>query len=288
MLELVNIVSHRNWWCLLTLAGLSFLSAFAIDRTDAQDFKIYTSISDETNPQVKPTVVARSLTMFRAGKVYDYMDHLGELVVFEPALNRFVVLNGGLALKTEVTFPLLNQHLSVSEQKAAQLLAIPAGQPDAISAADATFLKFQLHPVFQIAGKADEGVLTMSSPQLTYQVKYSKDVTQETLGVYYHYIDWMARLNRILHPQAMFPQPRLVVNQELKKRGVMPISVTLRMSHPQQIQLKADHSIQWELDEHARAWINDWETLLKDPQVKNVSLVDYQRAFMSEQARAEK
>ncbi len=285
MLKLINMMSISKT-ILFALTWFSVTTGMMLCAAEAQDFRIYTSVSDESNPQVKPTVVARSLTMFRAGKVYDYMDQLGELVVFEPAQQRFVVMNGSQGLKTEVSFPLLNQHLSVSETKAKELLAIPAGQPDALSAADAAFLKFQLDPKFQLSAKTDENLLTLSSPQLTYQVKYSTNVSNETLNLYYQYIDWTAKLNRILHPQAMFPQPRLAVNQILKSRQCMPMTVTLRMSHPQAMQLKADHQIQWELDEHSRSWINDWENLLKDPQVKFVPLVDYQKAFLADQASA--
>ena len=285
MLKLIDVPSIFRQ-ITVTLAVLSLLSAWSLQRTSAKDFRIYTSVADESKPNAKPVVVARSLTMFRAGKVYDYMDQLGELVVFEPSLQRFIVLNGSLGMQTEVGFPLINQHLSVSEQKAKELLSLKPGQPDALNASDAAFLNFQLNPQFQITGRASDSVLTMSSPHLTYQVKVSTDVEKETLTSYFHYVDWTAKLNRILHPQAMFPQPRLVVNQELKTRGCMPKSVTLRMSLPEPRQLKADHQIQWELDESDRTWINDWEKLLKDPEIKAVPLVEYQKLFLADQVSA--
>ena len=66
--------------------------------------------------------MARSLTLFHAGKVYDYMenigmDDIGEVVILDPIHNRFVILNSNY-LATRVEFGELRQYLNVGEHEA--------------------------------------------------------------------------------------------------------------------------------------------------------------------------
>ena len=65
----------------------------------AQDFEVYTRVYDENavaadgkSPLKVP--IARSLTMFHAGKAYDYIEAIGEVVVidFDPATPHFSLL----------------------------------------------------------------------------------------------------------------------------------------------------------------------------------------------------
>ncbi len=274
---------------LAAMLSLSMSTAFS-KVANAQDFRIYTHIVDQSNPNVKAPVIARSLTLFHANKVYDYMDQLGELVVFEPSLQRFIVLNGNPPMKTEVPFPLLEQHLKVSEGKAREYLSENLSATDASAVQQISYLKFQLEPDFEIFDRPENRQLTLQSPHLTYQVTYSSQFPEGNQQIYFHYLNWMAKLNRILHPQAMLPAARLIVNQELEKRNCMPVDVTLRLvqdpKYPRQ--LKAEHQIQWELDKVSRTNINDWENHLKDPNFRSVSLDTYQKTLQDNLASASK
>ncbi|MGH7199902.1 MAG: hypothetical protein ACREJB_04815, partial [Planctomycetaceae bacterium] len=58
----------------------------------AQEFRIYTRVYDASTTGEEPAVVTRSLSLFHAGKVYDYIDTLGEVTVFEPAQDRVHIL----------------------------------------------------------------------------------------------------------------------------------------------------------------------------------------------------
>ena len=67
--------------CLLSLPG--FLNA--------QEMRVYTTVRNLRGSAVsedRAPVVARSLTLFHAGKVYDYVEAAKELTIFEPAHHR--------------------------------------------------------------------------------------------------------------------------------------------------------------------------------------------------------
>ena len=70
-----------------TLIALGICSAANVTR--AQEIRLYTTIRDPARDQV----LVRSLMLFHAGKVYDYIDSANEVTMFEPVHRRFTILN---------------------------------------------------------------------------------------------------------------------------------------------------------------------------------------------------
>ena len=96
--------------CLLSLPG--FLNA--------QEMRVYTTVRNLRGSAVsedRAPVVARSLTLFHAGKVYDYVEAAKELTIFEPAHHRFTLLSERRRVATEVTQDEVRQFLNLVEQE---------------------------------------------------------------------------------------------------------------------------------------------------------------------------
>src|SRR5690606_5890737 len=98
--------------------------------------------------------------------------------------------------------------------------------------------------------------------------------------VYLHYADWMARLNYVLHPHALYPEPRLKLNEVLRAHGKLPVEVELKSSIGLPIHLRAEHQIHWKLDATDRSLIHEWESLLKSSNTRQVTFQEYQRSLL--------
>jgi hypothetical protein len=258
---------------------------------NSQDFRVYTSvvnlgaINQEPTGEAKSSapVIARSLTFFHAGKTYDYMDEVGELVIFEPAHERFLILNGKLLKKTQLEFSQLKQFLKVADNEAYKYLVDLETKIDPASMAERNLLKFQLTPTFVEELDLSKRKLVCQSVPLTYTMTYSEKVNSEYAEAYLAYADWAVRLNYVLHSQSLMPGPRLQVNAALKRIKTIPTSVELKSDPSLGLHLRAEHTIRWELDATDRSRITDWERLLQSPQVPAVTFHDYQKLLMNAQ-----
>src|ERR1043165_1169439 len=80
--------SHMSRVNSLVIA-IFLLSIAACGTARAQDFRVYTTIQDLTaappgnGGAAQAPVVARTLTLFHAGKAYDYIPEIGEVIVIE-------------------------------------------------------------------------------------------------------------------------------------------------------------------------------------------------------------
>ena len=122
----------------------------------AQEFRIYTRVSLANAPAgtatlsgEKANVIARSLTLFHAGKAYDYIDTIGEVIIFEPAQHRFLILHTGKDVATSVDFDELNNLLKVARQETEAYVTRLEGESDAASKQTAAQLRSQPAPNFE-------------------------------------------------------------------------------------------------------------------------------------------
>lgn len=272
----------------------SSVATLTSNTAQAQDFRIYTRVFDDSpatlaqqknDPQAGPKVIARSLSLFHAGKIYDYMDSVQELVVFEPGHERFTVIHGTRLKATTVEFAQLRQFLRVAETEADKYLEELKQTQSPTSKTEASALAFQLDPNFEQSFDRSKKLLQLSSPQFNYKVRCETPKIPEVVETYLQYADWTSRLNYVLHPKTLLPGPRLAVNKALKKHQQIPTRVELTMNvNGTETKLRAEHSIRWELDATDRGRIHEWEQLLTSPRVTYVSIHDYQRAFLTAQS----
>ena len=252
----------------------------------AQEFRIYTRVSQEigrppgsTGDAKQNEVVAHSLTLFHAGKVYDYIHSVGEVTIFEPGLKRFTILSTTREMTTPVTHDELLGKLNIARKEIKNFAAVPkaqGGPPLKVAKA----LNFQLAPDFDAKFQTKSKLLTLSSPFVRYEAQCSKAKAPQALTSYLHYADWICRLNYVLHPKALYPAARLELNEALRKHNVIPTEVRLTIPGENPIRFKAEHEIHWQLDRKDRSYIGRWETMLKDPGTRQVSFREYQRAML--------
>jgi hypothetical protein len=245
-----------------------------------QEFCIFTTIYDESSAataDAKPPVVARPVTLFHAGRVYDWMPTQGEVIIFEPMQDRFTVLNTKQQIATTVHTDEI-KHLLQSARRLAgesgrKLRA--GGRPaDALRAG---MLAFQLKPDFRHEFDAKAKSLSLISPHLRYDVRLEFVETKEYAEAYRKYADWVNRLNFVMQPRLLLPGPRLALNKALAEKQALPLEVKLRLNTTPAVQLRAAHVIQWKLERKERQMINSWNTLLTRPTTKKVPLRQYQK-----------
>jgi hypothetical protein len=262
------------------LAGIAlFLCCAAI--APAQDFRVYTRIFDarvpegEKGKEAAPQLLGRSTSLFHAGKVYDYLDSGHQMTIFEPAHERFVIVDDPRRQMTTITFEeienLLYQAGKSAEKKIADLYAEDA--PAARKQAD--LLKFYIAPRFKEKYDSSKRVLKMTSAFLSYEVKCETYDSPESIQAYLNYADWAQRLNYLVNTRAMPPGPRRTVNEALRRREVLPVIVTLHTTHRDGLHLRADHQFNWVLDSTDRKMITHWEKLMTAGDLKEVPFTQF-------------
>ena len=269
------------------IAVAAAIALFAGRSGSAEDCRIYTMVYDES---VEPSgiadrflpnkIVARSLSLTHADKVYDSIDSIGEVVIFDPTQRRFHILNTRHALAAVITFDeikhLLKQAYDATKDYAVKIDSSQSPPDPRTSAA----LRFQLEPQFAEEYDAERRLLTLSSPAMRYVVRCAVDKPTDTVDSYLRYADWTSRLNYLLHPNILLPAPRLALNEALRRRGLLPYEVRLQAEFGGTLRLRAEHQITWELGTKDRTLISEWERLLADDQMRQVSLRQYQAAVL--------
>ena len=272
------MLSLRTLGLVALVVGLTSIGDLA-----AQEFRIYTKVYDAGAAQnVRPSVIGSSLSLFHAGKVYDHVDNQteSEVIIFEPAHQRFTILSTSRSLATTVHFDEIKHKLKLARNITEQHLQTLLVQNPPVSKETLKKVQFPIEPAFQTTHDPSGDSLRLDSDHLKYRVRLANVEEPKTAEVYLNYADWMARLNYVLHPHALYPEPRLALNGVLRSTGKMPVEVELVSHIGMPIQLRAEHQIHWKLDATDRSLIHEWESLLKSTQTRHVTFQDYQRSVL--------
>jgi hypothetical protein len=251
----------------------------------AQELKVYTTIRDlsgpgaAANPDQAPVVV-RSLMLFHAGKVYDVIEPAQEVTIFEPAHKRFTVLNKRRQLCTELSQDEIRQFLNLAENEVCKRMEILTEENTAAARKSLDVLRFQFQPDFAAEFDTAKLHLTMNGDNCQYTVDGFQPPASELLERYLHVADWMAQFNSVLHPQSLFPAPRLKLNQELRKREILPLKIVLKANTDPPLQLQAQHKWNWNFAKSDRQMIDEWERQLRDPLVRKVEFRQFQQEML--------
>jgi hypothetical protein len=243
----------------------------------AQDARAYTTVSDLQADSSGGTIIARSLTLMHGGKVYDYMQDVGEVVIYEPVHYRFVILNDR-QIATTVSFTELRQILSVARSEMETAISDLRDRSDERSREVLHALEFQLAPVFEVSRQGSE--IQLVGDHVDYEVATTTSPAPEFSRDYLDYADWAAQLNFALHPHSQFPEVRRSVNEQMRAGNELPLTVELRAALDAPVHLRADHRYVWDLQPSDRALINKWERLLASEQITWLSFHDYQHALL--------
>ncbi len=208
------------------LAILAVVLGACAARVPADDFRIETKVysGKSKNP------ISQNTTLFRAGYVYDYMDSgSARIVVFDQRGGRFVVLDPVKRVKAEVKADDVRKLVDELHD-----LAAKSSNPN---------MKFAADPQFDVEFSED-GELTLSSPQMTYKLQTMAAPSDSATQQYREFSDWYARFNTMANPGSTPPFPRLSVNAELAKRGLVPTEVQL---NTRAVSARTEHYVTWRL-----------------------------------------
>ena len=272
----------------VALALIAILTAPA----SAQEFGVYTRVFNVAGatPKTTPEVIVRSLTLFRSGIAYDTIHSAGEVTIFDPSRRRFVIVNGPRRLTTELSFEEIDKSLKKAEVATREYIAELQQKGDARSLAAAAPLLGQLDPAF--SEQFDSGTATLLLPGRGFRYRVHCTRTPNTPNIdrlafnaarrrYLEYADWTAKLNYLLHPRALFPAPRISLNQALKTRKLLPLKVELRDNSAGGFHLRAEHQYHWKLTGKDRDDILHWESLRTRGTLRRVKFAEYRRRLVS-------
>ena len=188
------------------------LLAAVVGRASAEDFRVDNAVfnGDEKQPSTEST------TIFHAGVVYDCMKSPVETVVFDQSAGRFVLLNLTHKKRTELNTLQITSFLMQLRSKA-------AGSRDPL-------VRFLAEPKFQETSDDEAGVVTLSSPWITYRLTLMKEPDLKIVEQYHNFCDWCVRLNAMLVAGSRPPFGRLVANAAMAKRQAMASTVVLTIA----------------------------------------------------------
>ncbi|WP_417847803.1 hypothetical protein [Thalassoglobus sp.] len=269
-------MTMRNFLALLLTT--SCLQVVDLQSANAQNLRVYTNVTDISDAE-NPRPLSHSLTLFHGGRVYDYMPEVGEVVIFEPIHNRFIILGKNYAA-TEVSFAEINHFLETAQTKAVQYIDELATSPDADSAAKAAAMRFQLTPEFQETFDEASNRLTLSGTEIEYSVVTQPVEATNAVNRYLEYADWTKRLNFVLHRHDSLPQARLKVNQKLRDRNVLPRVVELTMHLHPPVKFRAEHRFSDSFQSADRRLISQWEQTLESDNIRWMTFRKYQQNLL--------
>jgi len=252
----------------------------------AQGLRISTHVYDLEKSAAPGQMVSSSLSLCHNGRIYDYVDAADEVVIFDPVQRRFTILNNSRGLSTTLTFDEIRHKLDSLEPRITKYIEElrGAGTPAAERMADQ--IAFQLHPKFEQSYDPMKETLVLSSPSLTYHVETRKWAEADQVERYLAYADWMARLNFIMHPNSLLPEPRIALNEALRSlNGRMPVTVELDLRPDGNLHLRAAHQLTRTLSEDDHRRIAKWEADLKSKNVQEVPFLSYQQSVLISKSR---
>lgn len=254
-------------------AGLVLLPGTALL---GQELHVYTKVSSVNVGGERP--LSRSLTLFHAGKVYDFVDN--EATIYEPTMQRFLLIDGSRMICTEVALDQITHYLKIGRQKTRDYLDELRAEGDPMLTRTIESFEFQLDPNFDEEHHRGSRTFALQSEFCTYRVQYAAPADVKDPGiaeVYLNYCDWAKRLNFVLHPQVALPQGRLILNERLRQEKLLPVSVDLIADIETRHHLRAAHEFHWELDSTDRDHIAHLERLLARGSLRVVPFLEYQR-----------
>ncbi|HET6422822.1 MAG TPA: hypothetical protein VFG20_04010 [Planctomycetaceae bacterium] len=260
-------------WCLCSTA-----TSVAI----GQELRVFTRTVDlsglSPDQYAKAPIIARSITLFHAGKVYDYIDSAREVTIFEPVHRRFTILHEASGAVTSVSQDEVRRFLEMAEDEGLQRIA-SGTRNGAGSKLD--FLRFQLRPEFKIHVDEPASRVRMEHTLMQYEAECAAPPPGMMAKAYFDYADAIVQLNAVLHPQSIWPAPRLQLNDELRQREWLPRSVRRQINGPAPSDLRAEHEWEWKLNDHSRQMLAKWDRELREGSVRKLEFRQFQQEILT-------
>jgi hypothetical protein len=252
-------------------------------RATAQDFHVETTLYALGHGE--PKELMQSVTLFHANKTYDFIPHMGELIVFDPAHGQFTLVNTRQKRMAEVHLDEISRMVGIARRALNDHVQVLQADTKPNESAIEQIL-FQFNPTFE-----KSLVQTSAGPQIelkskffTYQVLGAQAPTPTHAFVYLNYADWICRLNYVLNPGGILPDQRLALDAALRDAKLVPVDVNFTIFGGQSPTVRAMHRIYWTLNDRDRELVRQWDGLLSRHELKKVTFQDYQRSLLMSQA----
>jgi hypothetical protein len=246
--------------CRSTLAVLLFLAAAALSEAAAHaaDFRIVNAVyvADQIQPQ------SQGVTIFQNGLVYDFLNDPGEVIVFDKARERFLLLDSARHVRSEISMDDVQDVVNLEKQWLAG-----SQNPN---------VKWMSDPKFDESFSSESSSLILKSRALTYQVQVQ--VTEPAVAAQYReFSDWYANFNLALDRKSRPPFPRLVLNEAIEHhKGIAKeVQLTADLGAKGQVKITSRHQLTMGLDAVEQHRIAEAQRNLKDFQ--SVTFQEYQR-----------
>jgi hypothetical protein len=190
------------------------------------DNKVF--VDERQEPQIQST------TIFMDGVVYDFLESPDEVIVFDTAHGRFVLLDLTRRVQTKLS---AEQVASLTER----LREWAKSQSD-------PYLQFMASPSFDEEFDGQTGELSLTSEWMTYRLGTAPAASEGVSRRYREFSDWYCRLNTAINPGSRPPFARLMVNAALDARHLLPREVVLTLRPKQgllskKITVRSEHQL---------------------------------------------
>jgi hypothetical protein len=172
------------------------------------------------------TPVARSVTLFRDGVAWDFLElpgagrdkglRLAEIALHDPARERVVVIDPERHVKTQIEAIRL-ERLGVSLAKWAR-------------DSDDRLVRWAGGPDFSGGLTETDDTLELAGPRVRYTVAFAEAPSPEAAAAYRKFADSALLLRALVHPGGIPPFPRLALNRRLEAAGALPSEVRLEVA----------------------------------------------------------
>jgi len=182
-------------------AALFFLSAMAIMTESARtaDFRVDNRVVADGRSQPQ----SQGVTIFSDGLVFDFLNEPAEVIVFDKAHRRFILLEIGRHVRCEISIDDVEAFVNRVKQRL-------AGHPNPT-------VKWLADPLFEESFARETAELTLKSPSIIYQVRVQ--ATDAAVAAQYReFSDWYAQFNLALNPASRPPFPRMMLNEAIERR----------------------------------------------------------------------
>ncbi len=210
-----------------------FVSLFLAATVRAADFRLENTVFAEGQSQPQ----SQGVTIFHEGLVFDFLNDPAEVIVFDKAHRRFILLDVGRRLRSEISI----DNVKTFVARAKHSLRGHAN-PN---------VKWLADPSFEESFDRETVELTLKSTPITYRVQLQAAAADVALQ-YHEFSDCYAQLNHVLSPTKSWPPfPRMMVNDAIERHQAVAKEVHLTVvlnPHDVPTRIASHHQLTVQLD----------------------------------------
>lgn len=185
-------------------------------------FRVETDVYDADDGQP----VAHSLTLFRRGVAWDFLETLpkkgeqaavepAEFVLHDPVRERVILVDPARNVKTKID--------------AMQLERLRSSLASWARKSEDPLMRWAAGPDFSTALSEEGGKTVLAGPRVRYEVRHDRAPADGLAEEYRRFADAAVLVKALVHPGGLPPFPRLAINRQLAAVGAIPAAVRLEI-----------------------------------------------------------